>query len=169
MQTRKVITFDIDGVISKTGHVENPADRTPAYYFGLNLLDDDIPKYISSLSKDFDIYFITSRSFENVLGVTKLWLQLKGIGCNLYTGLMALRATTSTRDEESFRWKQSACEIVKSSFHVDDDPRILSYTNKICPSVLFDNPSWELNQQTKDYIRVFNWKELLAEIQKISN
>jgi hypothetical protein len=101
-------------VIASGGYIPE-IDRVPEVYRHLALLDPEAPALINSLATTYDIYFITARSFDDALLVTKRWLAKNGVDIAALAGIIT---------NQHRHMKASLVKKLNSQLHFDDDPLV---------------------------------------------
>ena len=107
--TRRVLTFDMDGVIAAVEYVP-VMERQITAYIGAPVLADRM--VFNRICLDADVYVISSRSYRNATQHTKNWLYandmpyVTGVICGILP-----------------RDKAALVHLLNASYHFDDHPK----------------------------------------------
>jgi len=144
------LVLDIDGVLANGQYIpEN--ERTVDKFIILNRLYKEI--YFQELSRIYDIYLITARTFTDAYWWTNKWLGFSSVFMKgLFTGIRASE-------------KASIIMALHPTVVVDDSPIVMDSLRSefVHPElILFDNPFWPENQayDRSGVLRVKSWDEL---------
>ena len=155
----RTVSFDVDGVIA--GGEWIPAwERHPKNYRELPILSKDVAKYLPEIATWFNVYFVSSRYFDNATRVTKEWLEdtVPRIAiAGVITG-----EEYSRLDRKAYKGR--VVQALNPLVHVDDEPAMLEY---LPPKkrVYFKHPSvphWPDPDQIAKRCRaaVTSWRQL---------
>jgi hypothetical protein len=155
MKQRRVISFDVDGVVASGGFIP-VEERSAERYEKCTLLDLEIPRYINQLARTHDVYFISSRNHVNALDSTHEWLYEAGIYMDYIKGTICGIPAYN---------KPFLCRMLGVSAHFDDDPAAVTTSF----GWLVNNPTWPANQEAiaRYAPQVVNdWREIMEVIYK---
>ena len=161
---KPIITLDLDGVVVGGGYTEE-WDRTPRRYFEAPTMDQDIAKYITQLNERYDIYYVSSRAFEDCGYTSIQWLLRHHIpvGLGVITGVSSVD-------------KSTVVSALRSSLHVDDNPVVVNSIKTRCGyiyPVMFlgrvcEESWWPESRETlKNNYHATNWEDLVYLIRSL--
>jgi len=135
------------------------------YHHSMKPMDESIES-ILNLSKNHDLYIITSRS-PNALNVTRNWLN-KHYG-NAFKEIKQLEYHDHNHNLAKFT-KADLCKMINIDIFIDDTlEHAINCANAGIPVLLFDNQEKHFWNNTKEKLnplikRVHSWKEIEKEI-----
>lgn len=139
---KQVVSFDIDGVVAGGKYIPE-WDRDTQHYSKLPLLDDKIPRILKRLSKNWNIYLVSTRRYEDALTSTRGWLERFGIEvAGVIVNVPRLL-------------KGPVVEILKAEMHFDDDLSVVKMIHG-GRGVLFYGPEWAYRKEDLEGVRVVN-------------
>ena len=117
------VSFDVDGVIAGGDWIPE-WDRKPEIYSELPVLDPMISGYLESLMYNFNLYFVSARSYVGATYNTRRWLINN---CDLpkraISGVICAEEYTSRKERKAF--KIDVIRALNPIIHMDDEPEIL--------------------------------------------
>jgi hypothetical protein len=149
--TRKIISFDCDGVLTSGGFVP-PEDRNNKFYCKLDPQEDAIPN-IHWLSTMYDIYIISQRAHpDSNLGL-RAWLHwVLGLELDTIAGVITGPSGGSTPDTPMDKVK--IVEALGCVAHFDDNP---THLEGMGCGVLFPSDMPESKAAINVYPTVRGW------------
>jgi hypothetical protein len=151
-----IVSFDIDGVIAATTDADFNPKRTAIDYFSKPIHPSLDVGTLNRLISQYQVYFITARSFENALSTTRRWLFNIGVDVEECMGVLCAQGA---KEEDASPRKVEVVKWLGSALHVDDHSKIIPPLGKT--GVLFYNPTYEENTKLYevggDFYTVKDW------------
>jgi hypothetical protein len=111
---RRIFSFDIDGVVADVGELAI-MDRQVGSYRYAKAFDKRLQWWLGEIAHEADVYFVSSRSFQDALKETKEWLHFNAIHLADVAGVLCNVCPSD---------KASVVKALHATYHFDDDRQI---------------------------------------------
>lgn len=149
---RKIITFDCDGVLTKSGFIP-PELRTNKHYCQLEPQEDALPS-LHWLSTMYDIFVVSQRSHIDANLGLRAWLHWV-LGLELDTIAGVITGPSGGASEGVYMDKASIVKALGAVAHFDDNPRHLEDMEV---GILFPSDMPESQAAINRYPTVHGWQ-----------
>lgn len=140
-----IVSFDIDGVIAAITDADFNPKRTVMEYYNKPVHPSLDLSVLNRMIANYQVYFISARSFKDALSCTRRWLFNVGVNVEDSMGVLCAEGAPG---QEATAHKIPVIEWLGSALHIDDHAKVIPPLGK--RGCLFLNQNYVENVELYD-------------------